>query len=145
MLDLKQSKPAMHNIKLTIIDDHEMVTQGLVALLHRNPGLSVVKTYTNGLIAIEEFPAIKPDVVLVDINMPIINGFDTANRILSMYPETKIIMISMEVKKLYMKKALETGIKGFVSKAADISELVQTIQSVYGGGLRFNNYLQVAE
>lgn len=135
----------MKNIRIVIVDDHEMVIQGLVALINANPGFEVVKTFTNGLDAIADLEQIDPDIILMDINMPIINGFETSNRILSMNPVARIIMLSMEVKKPYMKKALETGIKGFVSKGADISELIQTIKTVYAGGMSYNDYLQIAE
>ncbi|NQZ79030.1 MAG: response regulator transcription factor [Ekhidna sp.] len=135
----------MKNIRIIIVDDHEMVIQGLVALISANPGFNVVKTYTSGLDAIDELEEVDPDIILMDINMPVINGFETSNRILSMHPTKRIIMLSMEVKKPYMKKALETGIKGFVSKGADISELIQTIKTVYSGGMSFNDYLQIAD
>lgn len=135
----------MKNIRLIIVDDHEMVIQGLVALIERNPGFEVINTYSNGIDAIDAIEETNPDVVLMDINMPDINGFETSNRLLSLNPAIRIIMLSMEVKKPYMKKALETGIKGFVSKGADISELIQTIKAVDSGGMSFNGYLEVAE
>ena len=135
----------MQNIRIIIVDDHEMVIQGLSALIERNPGFEIVKTYSNGHKAIGEIEEVNPDIILMDINMPVINGFETSNQILSLNPSAKIIMLSMEVKKPYMRKALEIGIKGFVSKGADISELIQTIKLVNGGGMSFNNYLQVVD
>jgi len=130
------------SIRIIIVDDHEMVIQGLIALIERNTGFEIVRAYSNGLDAISELNKIKPDIILMDINMPIINGFEVSNRILSINPSARIIMLSMEVKSPYMRKALDTGIKGFVSKGADILELIQTIKLVHGGGMSFNHYLQ---
>ena len=134
----------MKNIRIIIVDDHEMVIQGLKALIESNPGFEVVKAFTNGMDAIEEYTSINPDIVLMDINMPIINGFDTSSKLLALDQDAKIIMLSMEVNKPYMKKALEEGIKGYVSKSADINELLKSIKNVQGGGMSFNNYMQVA-
>ena len=70
----------MKNIRIIIVDDHEMVIQGLVALISANPGFNVVKTYTSGLDAIDELEEVDPDIILMDINMPVINGFETSNK-----------------------------------------------------------------
>lgn len=121
-----------------------MVIQGLRALIENNPGFEVVRSYSCGLEAVKEYKIVNPDIVLMDINMPVINGFDTSSRILTNNPDAKIIMLSMEVTKPYIKKALEEGIKGYVSKSADINELLKSIKTVFNGGMSFNNYLQIA-
>lgn len=120
-------------IRIIIIDDHEMVLQGLSALLSNHPGFSIVGKFTNGHIAAEQIHEINPDIVLTDINMPIINGFETAEKILKKNQTLKIIMISMEVKSAYIEKAKKEGIAAYVSKDSPIEKLVQVIKRVYLG------------
>jgi DNA-binding NarL/FixJ family response regulator len=126
-----------------IVDDHEMVIQGLKALIENQPGFRVTRTYNSGLEAIEAYQKDRQDIVLMDINMPIINGFETSAEILSKNKDEKIIMLSMEVTRAYMKKALEEGIKGYVSKSADIFELLSAIKSVFQGNKSFSNFISI--
>lgn len=124
----------MHSqIQVIIIDDHQMVLQGLTALLNTHPGISVIKTFTNGHDAISELNQLDADVILTDINMPVINGFDTAKGILALDSNAKIIMLSMEVKKAYVDKAMNENIFGYISKSAPIEEVVSAIKKVYTG------------
>jgi len=126
-----------------IVDDHEMVIQGLKALIESQPGFVVTSSYNDGKEAISEFDPENQDIVLMDINMPIINGFETSAEILSKNKDEKIIMLSMEVTRAYMKKALEEGIKGYVSKSADIFELLSAIKSVFQGNKSFSNFISI--
>ncbi|MEQ8548933.1 MAG: response regulator transcription factor [Cyclobacteriaceae bacterium] len=130
-------------IRIMIVDDHEMVIQGLKALIENQPGFRVTSTYNSGLEAIKAYETDKQDIVLMDINMPIINGFETSAEILSKNKDEKIIMLSMEVTRAYMKKALEEGIKGYVSKSADIFELLSAIKSVFQGNKSFSNFISI--
>lgn len=118
-------------IKLVLIDDHEMVLQGLSALLESQPGVKVVKQYSSGYDAIEDIESIDVDMVLSDINMPLINGFDTSQAILKKKPDLKIIMLSMEISDAYIEKAQNEGILGYVSKRAPIEDLHSAIKEVY--------------
>jgi DNA-binding NarL/FixJ family response regulator len=124
-----------------IVDDHEMVIQGLTALIENQPGFKVTKTYNSGIDAIKEFDEGNQDIILMDINMPTINGFETSAQILEKSANAKIIMLSMEVTSAYKKKALDEGIKGYVSKSADIFELLSAIKSVYQGNKSFSNFI----
>jgi DNA-binding NarL/FixJ family response regulator len=122
-----------------------MVIQGLKALIEAQPGFAVSKTYNSGLKALEEYKSDDQDVILMDINMPKINGFETASEILERDPSAKIIMLSMEVTKAYMKKALEEGVKGYVSKSADIFELLEAIKSVFRGNKSFSKFISLED
>lgn len=133
----------MKKVRIIIVDDHEMVIQGLRALLSGQPDIEIIKTYNDGFQAINDYEALNPDIVLLDINMPTINGFETANHILNLDNEAKIIMLSMEITKPYMEKAYEEGVKGFVSKSAEIKDLIAAVKNVNNGGISFN-YLEVA-
>ncbi|MEM9895254.1 MAG: response regulator transcription factor [Bacteroidota bacterium] len=125
-------------IKLIIVDDHEMVLQGLNALLGNQPGIEVLDVFLNGNDAAEAIDRLNPDIVLTDINMPIINGFETAQLIRKKKPEMKIIMLSMENKEGYVKKAKEENISAYVTKDAPINELIAVIKKVYLGETHFN-------
>ena len=118
-------------MRLILIDDHEMVLQGLTALLSSQPYIKVVKTYSNGNDAINEINSTEIDIVLSDINMPVINGFDTASGILKIKPQTKVVLLSMEISEAYIQKAKAEGIKGYVSKRAPIEDLCETLKNVY--------------
>lgn len=129
----------MGHISVIVIDDHEMVLQGLQTLLNTHAGIKVEKTFTNGFDAIKDYEegAIAIDVILTDIHMPRINGFETAQKILSINKKAKIIMISMELNRAYVEKAKSEGVLGYISKNAPIEELVDAIRTVYGGGNSF--------
>lgn len=124
-------------IKLVLIDDHEMVLQGLNALLSNQPGIEVLGQYTNGNVAIDDLDRLQPDIVLTDINMPIINGFETAQKVLQKDSTIKIIMLSMEVKSAYVEKAKNENASAYVSKDSPIEELIAIIKRVYLGQPHF--------
>ena len=83
------------SIKILLADDHTIVRQGLSRLLEEQPGIKVVGEATNGRIAIERAKELKPDVVIMDIAMPRMNGIEAAKRIRKHLPKTKILILSM--------------------------------------------------
>ena len=119
------------NIKVVLIDDHEMVLQGLSALLNSQIGISVVEIFSDGHSAISEIGNLDVDVILTDINMPEINGFETAEAILKTNPESKIIVLSMETSDAYIQKAKDGNVKGFVSKSVHVNKLSKLIKSIH--------------
>lgn len=125
-------------IRIMIVDDHEMVVQGLQALFDSYSPLKVIASFRNGYDAVKSYEQVSPDVILMDINMPIINGFETSSMILEKFPTANILVLSMEVKESYIKKAMEIGIKGHLSKNADIEYLVDAIKKVSMGGLQYD-------
>lgn len=132
------------NIRLVIVDDHEMVVQGLSALLNQYTGIEVVRTFNSGYDLLSAYPDLQADLVLMDINMPTINGFETSAELLKIDPLARVILISMEVNTPYLNKAMEEGIKGYVSKSADIDDLVESIKKVYMGNTAFINHMEVS-
>jgi len=122
-------------IKVFLVDDHKMVIQGLQLLLDNNPKIKVIGTAENGEEAIEKIPIAKPDVVLLDINMPKINGIDTCKILLEKQANLKIIAISMHTETSLIKMMLNAGAKGYVLKNAGKSVLINAINSVYDGKL----------
>ncbi|MEM6829465.1 MAG: response regulator transcription factor [Bacteroidota bacterium] len=125
------------SINIVLIDDHEMVLQGLSTLLGNHPGFNIVGEYTNGFTAVKEIKKLYVDIVLTDINMPEINGFETAQKLRESDPELKIIMLSMEVKQAYVQKAKQEQINAYVSKDSPIQDLIAIIKKVYLGESHF--------
>ncbi|NLN24380.1 MAG: response regulator transcription factor [Bacteroidetes bacterium] len=124
-------------IKVFIIDDHKMVIEGLELLLTNHDEIVFVDYALSGTEALEKISAAKPDVVLLDVNMPHMNGFETCKKILQLHPEIKIIAISMHKESSLIKLMLGTGAKGYVLKNAGQAEVIKAIKAVYQG----KNYL----
>jgi len=124
-------------INVFIVDDHRMVIEGLCLLLQDVPDLKIVGTAISGEEAIVGIPNTEVDVVLLDINMPGINGIDTCKQLLKSNPELKIVAISMHKESSLIKLMLSNGAKGYVLKNAGRDEVITAITEVYHG----KNYL----
>ena len=121
--------------KLMIVDDHDMVRQGLEAIIKTSGELEILCTADRGAKAIKiiEELEIKPDLILLDIFMPEMNGMVTAVKIKEMYPEIKILMLSMEISSEYIKTAFQNKIEGYIPKNADIEVLLAAIIKICQG------------
>ena len=124
-------------INVFIVDDHRMVIEGLCLLLQDVPDLKIAGTAISGEEAIARIPNAEVDVVLLDINMPGINGIDTCKQLLKSNPELKIVAISMHKESSLIKLMLSNGAKGYVLKNAGQDEVITAITEVYNG----KNYL----
>ena len=120
-------------IKLAIVDDHQFVIDGLVKLLKYDPEIQVERFYNSGNVLIDDLKTHDFDVILMDINMPIINGFETSEKVIKQHPDQKILMFSMECTASHIAKAKEIGAFGFVSKSEEIQSLIKSIKSVNQG------------
>jgi len=129
-------------IKILIVDDHEVVSHGLKTILNMVPELEVVEVYNIGRDAVENVDSIDPDVILMDIHMPEMNGFEASGAILQNDPERRIIILSMENIAGYMKKAKSEGLMGYVTKGADLEYLVSVIKRVHAGEKCFDELIE---
>jgi DNA-binding NarL/FixJ family response regulator len=120
-------------IKVFIVDDHKMVIEGLKLLLQNESEIEVVDYALSGEEAIEKISTHQPDVVLMDINLPGINGIETCKSLLKDYPNLKVIAISMHKESSLIKLMLSNGAKGYVLKNAGQDEVIQAIKTVYAG------------
>ena len=120
-------------IKVFIVDDHKMVIEGLQLLLQNETDIEVVGTAISGEFALEEIPKLKVDVVLLDINMPGLNGIETCKKLLKQNRKLKIIAISMHKEGSLIKLMLGQGAKGYVLKNAGQDEVISAIKNVYEG------------
>ena len=122
-----------NQIKIILVDDHKIVRESWSLLLNQVPGFSIVGECANGMEAIEDAQKLLPDVMLIDINMPFYNGFETARIISQKTPTVKIIGISINDLPNYALKMIKSGAKGFVTKSSPLHEVVAAIKEVYGG------------
>jgi DNA-binding NarL/FixJ family response regulator len=120
-------------IKVLLADDHKMVIEGLLLLLKNQADIEVVDYALSGAEALQKSLIIKPDVVLMDINMPELNGIETTKMLLKKLPDTKVIAISMHKERSLIKLMLGNGAKGYVLKNAGQEEVVKAIKTVHSG------------
>lgn len=122
-------------ITIFIIDDHKMVVDGLQLMLASIEGVKSIGFALNGEDGIIQVKALKPDIILLDINMEGLNGIDTCKLLQKEYPEGKIIAISMHKESSLIKLMLNNGAKGYVLKNAGQDEVITAIKTVYEGKL----------
>jgi len=118
------------NIKILIADDHKITRDGLSALIEKQDNMEVVGEADNGRIAVELVEQLKPDIIIMDIRMPDLNGIDATRQILSNSPGSKIIALSMYSDSRYVKGMLQAGVSGYLVKSCAFEELVNAINAV---------------
>ncbi len=121
----------MKRIRVLLADDHTLVLEGLKRLLAAD--FELVGMVENGRELLEVAPELKPDVVLLDISMPLLNGVDAARQLKKTRPEIKIIFLTMHAEKTYVAEAFNAGASGYLLKSSAASELVSAIQEVAMG------------
>jgi len=119
-------------IRVVLADDHALVRQGIKSVLERE-GLQVVAEASDGQEAIRQAKALAPDVVVMDIGMPTLNGMDAARELGRCCPKTKSILLTQHDEDQYVSEALSAGVRGYVLKSQVASDLIQAIQQVLRG------------
>jgi DNA-binding NarL/FixJ family response regulator len=132
----------MHRYKILIADDHAMVRDGVKNLVKQNKDYIVVGEASNGRQAIEQYETLAPDLLILDISMPDLNGMEVAREVLSKNPLASIIILSMYDDEEYVSRCLEIGVKGYVVKNESGSELEYAIKSVLQGKNYFSRQAQ---
>ena len=120
----------MTEIEILIVDDLEHVRQGLRTILELTGGFNVVGEASNGLEAIQQVDQLQPEVVLMDLAMPQIDGLEATQRIKAEQPNTGIVMITIHDNEETREQATAAGVDAFLAKGTDTETLVQTIQEV---------------
>jgi two-component system response regulator NreC len=123
----------MQKIKVLVVDDHTIVRDGICALLALAGDIEVVGEATNGSEALAKVKDLNPDVVLMDIAMPIMGGLEATRRLRKEFPKVKVLVLTQYDDKEYFFPVIESGASGFISKAAASSELTTGIRAVYRG------------
>lgn len=116
-------------IRILLADDHTIVRQGLARLIQDQPGFEIVGEAVNGRMAIDKALALRPDVVIMDIAMPVLNGIEAAKRIKRQLPNAKVIILSMYGHEHHIGELLEAGISGYLLKDSSGRDIVMAIES----------------
>ncbi len=125
--------PATKSIRVLLADDHTLVRAGIRALLEKLPGDEVAGEASDGREVIDLIKAHQPDVVLMDISMPGLNGLQALARITRDFPQVRVIILSMHHNDEYVMQALKSGASGYLLKRAATAELPVALKSVVGG------------
>lgn len=121
------------SIRVIIVDDHELVRQTWKMLLHEHHSIDIIKEYASGAEAINEAVSADPHVILMDINMTPVNGFEATRKILKTAPHIKIIGVSVNNQPSYARNIMQLGAKGYVTKNSSREEMVKAIHEVMNG------------
>lgn len=120
--------------KIVIIDDHQLFREGVKRILDFEPSFEVVAEGDDGSEAIELVEQYQPDVIIMDINMPTINGVEATGSLIQKYPEAKVIILSIHDDENYVTHALRTGATGYLLKEMDADALIEAVKVVADGG-----------
>ena len=123
----------MKKIKVLIVDDHTLVRAGIRALLKLAADIEVVGEASNGKETLEKIRKVMPDVVLMDLAMPVMGGLETTRRIRKEYPSIQVVVLTQYDDNEYVIPVIEAGARGFVTKMAAFSELATAIRTAYQG------------
>jgi two-component system, NarL family, response regulator NreC len=120
-------------ISIVLADDHQVVLDGLRLLLGNEPDFRVVGEATDGLAVLPVVENLRPDVLLLDLMMPGLNGLEVTRKLHERVPQTKIVVVSMHANEAYVVEAMANGASGYVLKQAPSSEVVRAIHEVFAG------------
>jgi len=126
-------------IKVVLVDDHPLVLDGIRARLEEEPGISVVGEACNGQQAVDKAQALHPDVILMDVSMPVMNGFEATRTLREICPEVRVLILSMHDNREYILQLIQSGAAGYILKDVSSEEMVKAIETVHQGGTYFSS------
>lgn len=144
----------MNPIRVIIADDHVIMREGVALILNNMPDFDVVGQAANGRQAVELVESLQPDIALLDVTMPELNGIDAARLIHQFHPNTKTLMLTMHNDDAIFFDAVQAGASGYVLKGARPDELIQALKEVHNGNVYLsppmtrklvNSYLETAD
>jgi len=128
--------------RILLADDHKMFRDAVRPLLERTPGMTIVGEAGDGLDAVRLAAELQPDVIVMDISMPGLNGIEAARQILAAAPRIRVIILSMHADRRFVTETLKAGAAGYLLKDGPISELVEAIRTVAAGGTFLSRPIQ---
>ena len=123
----------MKKLRILLADDHIVMRSGLRALLDRQPNLEVVGESENGHETVALATSLKPDVVVMDVGMPVLNGIEATHAIVTQCPTIAVVILSMHADESYVMRALKAGARGYLLKDSAAADLIGAIQAVSQG------------
>ena len=117
-------------MRILIVDDHEAVRAGVRAILQARPGIEICGEAANGREALEKASALKPDLIILDITMPIVDGFTAARQISKLLPGIAILLLSMHESPNIVNVAKSSGARGYVAKSEGMSVLLKAVDAM---------------
>ena len=123
----------MSRIRIVLADDHQIVRQGVKSLLESQADLEVVGEAGDGISVLTILGRVKPDILVLDLMMPGLNGLEVTRRVSKVSPQTKVIVLSMYMNEPYVIEALRNGAYGYILKESNIADLVRAIREVAAG------------
>nr|WP_319401428.1 response regulator transcription factor [uncultured Carboxylicivirga sp.] len=126
------------NLKIFLVDDHNLFREGIRFLLNRCDNVSEIYEANNGKELLEQVESVGPDIILMDIDMPVMNGIEATYKVLKLLPDCKVIALSMHADECYYKDMIDAGAKGFLLKNSRFEILKQAIEDVYNGNSYFS-------
>jgi DNA-binding NarL/FixJ family response regulator len=134
----KHVEPAQDRAKVLLVDDHEMLRQGMRLLIEQQKDLQVCGEATDEISAVKQFRAAEPDLVIVDLSLKEGDGIELIKRIKLLDPEARMLVYSMHDERVYGERALRAGAKGYVSKQQPARAVLQAIRRVLAGSMHFS-------
>jgi two-component system NarL family response regulator len=131
-------------ITVLLVDDHPMVQDGLTACLSYYDDIQVVAACTNGKDALDKALSLKPDVILMDVSMPIMNGIDATEIITDKIPDTKILIFSMHESSEFVTSSIQAGASGYISKDTTSEEVYFAIKTIAEGKTHFSSSIAMS-
>ena len=124
--------------RILLADDHQMVREGIRSLLEKESDIEIVGEAEEGRKAVHLARKLQPDVVLMDITMPKLNGVEATGQIISEFPQTKVIALSMHFSRIFVLNMLKAGALGYILKGDSSEELIEGVRTVSEGGAYFS-------
>ncbi len=124
----------MMSIKVLLVDDHAIIREGLRSLLEKQPEMEVIADTDDGRKAIELVRELLPNIIIMDITMPGLNGIEATRQVIAEFPDVKVIALSIHSKRRFVADMLSAGATGYILKECMFDELVQAIKAVASGG-----------
>jgi two-component system, NarL family, response regulator NreC len=125
----------MSRLRILVADDHDLVSAGLEMLINREPDMEVICRVVSGDDAIKKAIELRPDLVIMDLNMENTNGTEATGQIIANLPSVKVLAISIHDDRYHLKRVLSKGASGFCPKSAVVSDLISAIRTVASGGV----------
>ncbi|MBW2369932.1 MAG: response regulator transcription factor, partial [Deltaproteobacteria bacterium] len=128
----------MKKVKIMVVDDHGMIAEGVKKTLYKNPKYRIVAKASNGHEAIKLAQKHRPEIVIMDISMPELNGIEATLELRKLFPDIKILIYTMHSDTAYISRVMTAGARGYVLKSDPVDELLIGLDTIHNGGLCFS-------